>query len=80
MSCYDVMVYGVERRCNVMTNTQAPAEVVDCSNPRYSKYYVIVIQYSARLNAEKVRNFVYALNNGTVPKKRINSECSSHAT
>ncbi|CAI7834701.1 unnamed protein product [Closterium sp. NIES-53] len=65
---------SVDHLCKsiVMTNTQAPADVVDCSNPRYSKYYVIVIQYSARLNAEKVRNFVYALNDGTVPKKRIN--------
>ncbi|CAI5505190.1 unnamed protein product [Closterium sp. Naga37s-1] len=61
---------SVDHLCKsiVMTNTQAPADVVDCSNPRYSKYYVIVIQYSARLNAEKVRNFVYALNDGTVPR------------
>ncbi|GLJ15524.1 hypothetical protein SUGI_0254970 [Cryptomeria japonica] len=56
----------------VMVNTQADKSITDCSDHNNSKYYVIVIQYSARLNAEKVRNFVYSLNNGKIPKKRFN--------
>lgn len=29
-------------------NTQAPAEITDCSNPLNSKYYVVVIQVRSR--------------------------------
>lgn len=84
-------------------NTQAPEEITDCSNPKNSKYYVVVVQvnnkckaqdllqlffcqksshvlscdfvqYMARLNAESIKNFLYALNDKKVPKKRFNSE------
>eukprot|EP00897_Mesotaenium_endlicherianum_P010907 jgi/Mesen1/9845/ME000070S09132 len=55
-----------------LVNTQAAADVVDCRDPKNSKYYVIIVQYAARLNAEKVRNFVHALNGGAIPKKRFN--------
>jgi hypothetical protein len=30
-------------------NTQAAADVVDCSNPKNSKYYVVVVQVSLRI-------------------------------
>ena len=30
------------------------------------------LQYSARFNAEAVRNFLYSLNNGTIAKKKFN--------
>ncbi|GAQ80918.1 hypothetical protein KFL_000660120 [Klebsormidium nitens] len=65
---------SVDHLCKsiVMTNTQAPADVVNCSNPRNSKYYVVVVQYVAKLNTEKLKNFVYGLNEGKLPKKRIN--------
>ncbi|CAK9209170.1 unnamed protein product [Sphagnum troendelagicum] len=56
----------------VMVNTQADASVKDCSDRKNSKYYVIVVQYTARLNAEKVRQFVHSLNEGRIPKKRFN--------
>ncbi|KAG9452362.1 hypothetical protein H6P81_005266 [Aristolochia fimbriata] len=56
----------------VMVNTQAHASVTDCSDRNNSKYYVVVIQYTARLNAENVKNFLYSLNNGNIPKKRFN--------
>eukprot|EP00898_Chlorokybus_atmophyticus_P000079 jgi/Chlat1/1071/Chrsp110S08635 len=64
----------VEHLCKsiVMTNTQAPPEVTDCSDPEFSKYYIIIIQYAARLNAEKVKAFIHSMNNGKVSKKRIN--------
>jgi hypothetical protein len=56
----------------VMVNTQADASVKDCSDQKNSKYYVIVVQYTARLNAEKVRQFVHSQNEGRIPKKRFN--------
>ncbi|XP_058104546.1 uncharacterized protein LOC131248318 isoform X2 [Magnolia sinica] len=56
----------------VLVNTQAHASVSDCSNPNNSKYYVVVIQYTARLNAENVKNFLYSINNGKIPKKKFN--------
>ncbi|CAM0944637.1 unnamed protein product [Alopecurus aequalis] len=56
----------------VMVNTKAAADVVDCSNPKNSKYYVIIVQYMARLNAENIKNFLYALNENQIPKKRFN--------
>ncbi|XP_052141722.1 uncharacterized protein LOC127761469 [Oryza glaberrima] len=56
----------------VMVNTQAAADVVDCSNPKNSKYYVVVVQYMARLNADSIKNFIYSLNEKQIPKKRFN--------
>ncbi|XP_038976746.1 uncharacterized protein LOC103705207 [Phoenix dactylifera] len=56
----------------VMVNTQAPASVTDCSDHNNSKYYIVVIQYIARLNAENIKHFLYALNDKKIPKKRFN--------
>ncbi|KAF7137362.1 hypothetical protein RHSIM_Rhsim07G0106500 [Rhododendron simsii] len=56
----------------VRVNTQAPSNVTDCSDHNYSKYYVVVVQYTARFNAETVKNFLYALNDGRIPKKKFN--------
>lgn len=53
-------------------NTQAPADLTDCSDRNNSKYYVVVVQYTARFNAETVKAFLYALNNGKIPKKKFN--------
>ncbi|OAY75720.1 hypothetical protein ACMD2_09800 [Ananas comosus] len=56
----------------VLVNTQAPASVTDCSNHSNSKYYIVVIQYKARLNAENIKNFIYTLNDRQIPKKKFN--------
>ncbi|GAB2209951.1 hypothetical protein Droror1_Dr00027180 [Drosera rotundifolia] len=56
---------------NTLTNTQAQSHVTDCTNPRNSKYYVVVVQYTARFNAEMVKNFLYSINGGEVPKKKF---------
>lgn len=65
---------SVDHLCKsiVMVNTQAGEDIVDCSNPNNSKYYVVVLQYTARLNAEKVRQFLHSLNGGQIAKKRFN--------
>ncbi|KAL4565626.1 hypothetical protein LXL04_029729 [Taraxacum kok-saghyz] len=56
----------------VLVNTQAPSNITDCSDRQNSKYYVVVVQYTARFSAENVKNFLYSLNNGKIPKKRFN--------
>ncbi|XP_010919525.1 uncharacterized protein [Elaeis guineensis] len=56
----------------VMVNTQAPASITDCNDRNNSKYYIVVIQYVAKLNAENMKNFLYALNDKKIPKKRFN--------
>lgn len=65
---------SVDHLCKsiVLVNTQAPVNVTDCSDWNYSKYYVVVVQYSSRFNAEAVKNFLYGLNNGKISKKKIN--------
>lgn len=65
---------SVDHLCKsiVLVNTQAATNVTDCSDPNNSKYYVVVVQYSARFNAETVKNFLYTLNNGKIPKKKFN--------
>ncbi|KAL0329573.1 UNVERIFIED_CONTAM: hypothetical protein Sradi_4944000, partial [Sesamum radiatum] len=61
-------------------NTQAPPNVTDCSDRNYSKYYVVVVQYTARFNAETVKNFLYALNNGKISKKKFNMRLAPEET
>ncbi|KAE9614229.1 hypothetical protein Lal_00016615 [Lupinus albus] len=64
----------------VLVNTQAPSNVIDCSDRKNSKYYVVVVQYTARLNAEAVKNFLYSLNNGTIAKKKFNLRLAPEET
>ncbi|MED6215792.1 hypothetical protein PIB30_001410 [Stylosanthes scabra] len=64
----------------VLVNTQAPANVVDCSDRKNSKYYVVVVQYTARFNAEAVKNFLYSLNNGSIAKKKFNLRLAPEQT
>ncbi|KAK1564840.1 hypothetical protein Q3G72_012696 [Acer saccharum] len=64
----------------VLVNTQAPANVTDCSDRNNSKYYVVVVQYTARFNAETVKNFLYSLNNGKIPKKKFNLRLAPEET
>ncbi|KAK7251147.1 hypothetical protein RIF29_34090 [Crotalaria pallida] len=64
----------------VLVNTQAPSSVIDCSDRKNSKYYVVVVQYTARFNAEAVRNFLYSLNNGSIAKKKFNLRLAPEET
>ncbi|MFQ6637846.1 hypothetical protein Gotur_012499 [Gossypium turneri] len=64
----------------VLVNTQAPSNVIDCSDRNNSKYYVVVVQYTARFNAETVKNFLYTLNNGKISKKKFNLRLAPEET
>ncbi|XP_060207299.1 uncharacterized protein LOC132635086 isoform X3 [Lycium barbarum] len=61
-----------KHRSGLLVNTQAPSSIIDCSDRNNSKYYVVVVQYAARFNAEAVKNFLYTLNDGKIAKKKFN--------
>jgi len=65
---------SVDHLCKsiVMENTRAPKELQDCSDPTYSKYYMVIVQYTAKLNAEKLKEFVHGLAGGRLSKKKVN--------
>ncbi|XP_048433403.1 uncharacterized protein LOC103960613 [Pyrus x bretschneideri] len=56
------------------------SSVVDCSDRKNSKYYVVVVQYTARFNAEAVKNFLYSLNEGKIAKKKFNCQLAPEDT
>ncbi|XP_057420834.1 uncharacterized protein LOC130714878 [Lotus japonicus] len=64
----------------VLVNTQAPSNVVDCSDRKNSKYYVVIVQYTARFNAEAVKSFLFSLNNGSIAKKKFNLRLAPEET
>ncbi|KAI3409647.1 uncharacterized protein J3R85_019036 [Psidium guajava] len=74
--------HSIDHLCKsiVMVNTQAPSTVIDCKDQNNSKYYVVVVQYTARLNAEALKNYLYELNDGKVPKKKFNLRLASEET
>ncbi|CAM8980318.1 unnamed protein product [Rhodiola kirilowii] len=65
---------SVDHLCKsiVLVNTQAASDVTDCSDRKNSKYYVVIVQYTARFNNEAVRKYLYELNEGKIAKKRFN--------
>ncbi|KAG2490808.1 hypothetical protein HYH03_010730 [Edaphochlamys debaryana] len=48
---------SVDHLCKsiVMENTRAHESVKDWSDPYHSKYYCVIVQYTARLNADKLK-------------------------
>ncbi|KAJ4872923.1 YbaK/aminoacyl-tRNA synthetase-associated domain [Raphanus sativus] len=73
---------SVDHLCKsiVLVNTQASSDILDCSDRNNSKYYVVVVQYTARFNADAVKNFLYLLNEGKIPKKRFNLRLAPEET
>ncbi|EFN50638.1 hypothetical protein CHLNCDRAFT_28906, partial [Chlorella variabilis] len=57
----------------------AVRRLTDCSDPNNSKYYLVVIQYTARLNAEKLKHHIYKLSGGRVAKKWYNMRLAPEA-
>ncbi|XVE65061.1 hypothetical protein DITRI_Ditri07aG0152200 [Diplodiscus trichospermus] len=64
----------------VLVNTQAQSNVIDCTDRNNSKYYVVIVQYTARFNAETVKNFLCAINNGKISKKKFNLRLAPEET
>lgn len=65
--------HSIDHLCKsiIMENTRADPSV-GWSNPKYSKYYVVIVQYTARLNAEKLKSHLYKLNAGAISNKQFN--------
>eukprot|EP00882_Tetradesmus_deserticola_P012568 GHRQ01013321.1.p2 GENE.GHRQ01013321.1~~GHRQ01013321.1.p2 ORF type:complete len:135 (+),score=65.57 GHRQ01013321.1:1563-1967(+) len=55
-----------------MENTKAHPSVNGWEDPNNSKYYVVVVQYTARLNADKLKNIIHKLNGGRIGKQYFN--------
>jgi prolyl-tRNA editing enzyme YbaK/EbsC (Cys-tRNA(Pro) deacylase) len=55
-----------------MENTRAHPTVDGWSNPFNARYYLVIIQYTARFNNEKMCSHLYRLNECKVPKKYFN--------
>ncbi|KAK4751745.1 hypothetical protein SAY87_020543 [Trapa incisa] len=74
--------HSIDHLCKsmVMVNTQAPANIIDCSDRNNSKYYVVVVQYTARLNAEAIKKYLHVLNNGQISKKKFNMRLAPEET
>lgn len=72
---------SVDHLCKsmVMVNTRAHASVRGMEDPRNSKYYLVIVQYTARLNAEKLRVAIHAMSGGDVPKKYYNIRMAPEA-
>ncbi|KAF2299025.1 hypothetical protein GH714_030065 [Hevea brasiliensis] len=73
---------SVDHLCKsiVLVNTQAPSDIIDCSDFKNSKYYIVVVQYTARFNAETVKNYLYTLNDGKIAKKKFNLRLAPEET
>ena len=64
-----VQAPSVEHMCKTicMENTKCTNE--DCSDPINSRWYLVVVQYTARLSQQKLEKYLHALNN--VPPRKI---------
>ncbi|KAI8476137.1 MAG: YbaK/prolyl-tRNA synthetase-like protein [Monoraphidium minutum] len=56
----------------IMENTRAHPSVKGWEDPHNSKYYCVVVQYTARFNNEKLCAHLHKLNGGKVGKKWFN--------
>lgn len=62
---------SVEHMCKTicMENTKCTNE--DCSDPVNSRWYLVVVQYTARLSQQKLEKYLHALNNGPPHERKI---------
>eukprot|EP00743_Colponemidia_sp_Colp-15_P005967 GILK01006413.1.p1 GENE.GILK01006413.1~~GILK01006413.1.p1 ORF type:complete len:234 (-),score=23.76 GILK01006413.1:238-900(-) len=53
---------SIDHLCKTLVVENTACSHNDCSNPRNSRYYAVVIQYTTRLSSEKVLRFVRNMN------------------
>lgn len=56
----------------IMVNTRAPETCKGWHDPTFSQYYLVIVQYSARLHTDKLNKFVHALAAGRCGKSQVN--------
>lgn len=65
--------------CKTIIFENVACEHNDCSDPTDSKYYLVIIQYIAKINTQVLRNFVHTLKPPEVrlSKKKFNFQLAS---
>lgn len=66
---------SVDHLCKsiVMVNTKAPAHIGKASSdPALSKYVLVIVQYTARMHAEKLKVAVHKMCAGSMSRKQVN--------
>ena len=66
MACVGAAITSHLCKSMIMENTRAHPSVDGWSNPLNSKFYVVIIQYTARQHTEKLKSFVHKLSEGQV--------------
>ncbi|MEW5318809.1 MAG: hypothetical protein WDW38_009996 [Sanguina aurantia] len=57
----------------IMENTRAPETVDGFSDPNNSRYYTVIVQYTAKISSDKIDTFVArTLNKGALSKRNFN--------
>lgn len=56
----------------IMVNTRAHESCKGWSDPSFSRYYLVIVQYSARLHTDKLNKFVHQLAAGRCGKANVN--------
>jgi prolyl-tRNA editing enzyme YbaK/EbsC (Cys-tRNA(Pro) deacylase) len=62
-----------------MENTRAHPTTDGWQDPCNSKYYTVIVQYTARLHAEKLKSFVHKMSNGKLGKQFFNMRLAPEA-
>lgn len=73
--CLDAASVGNLCKSMVMENTRDdrgfPGGLPSDSDPWQTKYVMVIVQYVAKLNGDKIRDFVYDKRDGNTPRKKI---------
>lgn len=66
--------HSIEHLCKsiIMENTKAHPSVDGWADPLNSKYYVVIVQYTARLQSDNLAKFIHKLNDGKVGRQYFN--------
>jgi prolyl-tRNA editing enzyme YbaK/EbsC (Cys-tRNA(Pro) deacylase) len=55
---------SVEHMCKTICMENTKCTNTDCGDPINSRWYLVVVQYTARLSQQKLEKYLHALNNG----------------
>ncbi|KAG4085405.1 YbaK/ProRS associated domain-containing protein [Neocallimastix lanati (nom. inval.)] len=72
-----VLAPSKEHMCKTVVMENTRCSVNDMKDPLNSKYYAVCVQYTSKLNTQKLMNFVRSLKNKTISKKHYNFRLAS---
>ena len=62
---------SVHHLCKTICMENTKCTRSDCEDRNNSKWYLVVVQYTARLNQQKLEKFLHTLNGGAIGKKNF---------